>query len=62
MARVSAYEQRYQTLGAVEEADSVRYIKMYNVGRKMTTHLCTGYLPGQVLNRMSFLSFFCLSA
>jgi hypothetical protein len=48
LARVAAYQQRYQTIGSVEEQDGVRYLKLYNVGKKMTMHLCSGYLPGQI--------------
>ena len=48
LARVAAYEQRYEPIGSVEETEHMRYIKCFNVGRKLTTHLCTGYLPGQI--------------
>ncbi len=43
LARVAAYQERYQPLGQAEEDEGVRFIKMFNVGRKMTTHLCTGF-------------------
>lgn len=48
LLRVKAYEERYQTISVQEEAENMRYVKLYNVGKKITTHLCTGYLPGQI--------------
>eukprot|EP00455_Lapot_gusevi_P044007 TRINITY_DN543_c0_g1_i1.p1 TRINITY_DN543_c0_g1~~TRINITY_DN543_c0_g1_i1.p1 ORF type:complete len:496 (-),score=103.55 TRINITY_DN543_c0_g1_i1:129-1616(-) len=48
LRRVAAYEERYVPLSAEEEEEGVRYLKLYNVGKKVTMHLCTGYLPGQI--------------
>jgi hypothetical protein len=48
MSRVAAYQERYQTIGKEEEDDGLRYLKIYNVGKKMTMHLCDGFLSGQI--------------
>lgn len=51
MERVKAYEKRYETITDEESEGEIIYIKLFNVGRKVIMHHCTGYL-------MSNLGFF----
>ena len=53
--RVRAYEKVYQTIEDDEDSKQVSYIKLINVGQKIITRNCTGYLPSQV--RISYFSF-----
>jgi hypothetical protein len=48
MDRVKAYERVYEPIQDNEDNDNVSYIKMVNVGEKIITRNCTGYLPSQV--------------
>ena len=38
----------YEPVEDTEDAGRVSYIKMYNVGQKMATRYCNGYLPSEV--------------
>lgn len=46
--RVKAYEKVYQTISDEEDNNSIAYIKLINVGQKVITRNCHGYLPSQV--------------
>jgi len=46
--RVKAYEKVYETIDDNENDGHIKYIKIYNVGRKITTNHVVGYLPSQV--------------
>lgn len=46
--RVVAYERVYQTIEDDEDNNNISYIKLINVGQKVITRNCTGYLPSQV--------------
>lgn len=46
--RVKAYEAVYETIEDNEDGDCIQYIKLYNVGQKVVTRNCKGYLPSQV--------------
>lgn len=46
--RVEAYEKVYQTIEDDEDSNQISYIKLINVGQKVITRNCTGYLPSQV--------------
>jgi oligoendopeptidase F len=46
--RVRAYEQVYETIEDHEDNFNIQYIKLYNVGQKVVTRNCKGYLPSQV--------------
>lgn len=48
MDRVRAYEQVYETIEDYEDEAQIQYIKLYNVGQKVVTRNCKGYLPSQV--------------
>jgi hypothetical protein len=50
LQRIATYQQRYQSMGEVEEhmLPPLRYIKVFNVGAKVTLFNCHGYLPGQI--------------
>jgi hypothetical protein len=39
----------YEPLEDTEDGGRVSYIKMYNVGQKMATRYCNGYLPSEVI-------------
>lgn len=39
LSRVAAYQERYQTIGGIEEQEGMPYLKLYNVGQKMTMHM-----------------------
>lgn len=43
-----AYEEVYETIEDTEDSGDIRYIKLYNVGQKVVTKNCKGYLPSQV--------------
>lgn len=43
-----AYESVYETIEDNEDASNIQYIKLYNVGQKVVTRNCKGYLPSQV--------------
>lgn len=46
--RVAAYEKVYETIQDDEDNNQVSYIKLINVGQKVITRNCTGYVPSQV--------------
>jgi hypothetical protein len=46
--RVEAYEKVYEPLDDDEDGGHISYIKLINVGQKITARYCTGYLPSQV--------------
>eukprot|EP01084_Bolivina_argentea_P174685 302576_1 len=46
--RVKRYEAVYETIDDEEDDNQVQYIKLYNVGQKVTTHNCKGYVPSQI--------------
>eukprot|EP00903_Cladosiphon_okamuranus_P011667 g10973.t1 len=46
--RVKAYEKVYETIEDNEDDGGIQYIKLYNVGQKVVTRNCKGYLPSQV--------------
>jgi len=46
--RVAAYEKVYQSIEDDEDNNNISYIKLINVGQKVITRNCTGYLPSQV--------------
>jgi predicted kinase len=46
--RVRAYDQVYETIEDCEDGNNIQYIKLYNVGQKVVTRNCKGYLPSQV--------------
>ena len=48
MNRVKAYERVYQTIEDHEDKKQISYIKLINVGQKVISRNCTGYLPSQV--------------
>ena len=48
MSRVRAYEQVYETIEDDENSKQISYIKLINVGQKVISRNCTGYLPSQV--------------
>lgn len=48
LARVRAYESVYETINDDEGEGSICYIKLINVGQKVITRNCHGYLPSQV--------------
>ncbi|OMJ28789.1 putative 6-phosphofructo-2-kinase [Smittium culicis] len=45
--RLKNYEAAYETLGTFEEAHFVQYLKIIDVGRKITTCNINGFLEGQ---------------
>eukprot|EP01034_Spumella_vulgaris_P022553 gene22554-28687_t len=48
MSRVKAYEKVYETINDDEDSQMISYIKLINVGQKVITRNCHGYLPSQV--------------
>jgi broad specificity phosphatase PhoE/predicted kinase len=46
--RVRAYEQQYETIEDDEDNFDISYIKLVNVGQKVISRNCFGYLPSQV--------------
>uniref|UniRef100_A0A7S3V1U2 6-phosphofructo-2-kinase domain-containing protein n=1 Tax=Aplanochytrium stocchinoi TaxID=215587 RepID=A0A7S3V1U2_9STRA len=52
LERVKRYETRYQTIGEVEEdeIEDLKYIKNFNVGKKMIVNNCTGWLSSQIVS------------
>ena len=46
-ARIVNYEKVYETISEEEEQRFISYIKIVNVGQKVTSHLIKGYLPSQ---------------
>jgi hypothetical protein len=46
--RVREYEKRYHTIEDDEDDGQISYIKLINVGQKVISRNCTGYLPSQV--------------
>ncbi len=48
MSRVKAYEKVYETINDDEDNKQISYIKLINVGQKVITRNCHGYLPSQV--------------
>jgi len=51
--RVIAYESAYITIGKYEEDNSMQYIKMIDVGRKMINYNLTGFLATGVAGYLS---------
>ena len=47
-ARVKAYESQYETIEDDEDNFNISFIKLVNVGQKIITRNCFGYLPSQV--------------
>lgn len=45
---MKAYETVYETIEDNEDRGGIQYIKLYNVGQKVVTRNCKGYLPSQV--------------
>mgnify|MGYP006077230405 CR=1 FL=1 len=48
MKRVQMYEKVYETIEDHEDNGNLSYIKMINVGQKMITRNCSGYIPSQI--------------
>eukprot|EP00602_Paraphysomonas_sp_CaronLab_P006027 CAMPEP_0185017656 /NCGR_PEP_ID=MMETSP1103-20130426/575_1 /TAXON_ID=36769 /ORGANISM="Paraphysomonas bandaiensis, Strain Caron Lab Isolate" /LENGTH=468 /DNA_ID=CAMNT_0027547167 /DNA_START=206 /DNA_END=1612 /DNA_ORIENTATION=- len=48
LRRVDAYEKRYHTIEDDEDSHQISYIKLINVGQKVISRNCFGYLPSQV--------------
>jgi broad specificity phosphatase PhoE/predicted kinase len=48
LARVVAYERVYETIIDSEDSANISYIKLINVGQKVITRNCSGYLPSQI--------------
>eukprot|EP01035_Chromulina_nebulosa_P017176 gene17176-22692_t len=48
MERVNAYEKVYETIQDDEDNGQISYIKLINVGQKVITSNCAGYVPSQV--------------
>eukprot|EP00596_Hydrurales_sp_CCMP1899_P002324 CAMPEP_0119034630 /NCGR_PEP_ID=MMETSP1177-20130426/1631_1 /TAXON_ID=2985 /ORGANISM="Ochromonas sp, Strain CCMP1899" /LENGTH=279 /DNA_ID=CAMNT_0006992199 /DNA_START=511 /DNA_END=1351 /DNA_ORIENTATION=+ len=48
MERVHAYEKVYQPIEDKEDNNRISYIKLINVGQKVISRNCNGYLPSQV--------------
>jgi 6-phosphofructo-2-kinase len=48
LRRVEMYQQVYETIVDTEDNGALSYIKMINVGQKMITRNCSGYLPSQI--------------
>ncbi|KAJ1405663.1 6-phosphofructo-2-kinase-domain-containing protein, partial [Ochromonadaceae sp. CCMP2298] len=48
LERVHAYEKVYETIEDYEDSNQICYIKLINVGQKVITRNCHGYLPSQV--------------
>lgn len=48
MERVAQYERVYQPLNDDEDEGRISYIKMYNVGQKLATRYCNGYMPSEI--------------
>jgi len=46
--RVRAYEKQYETIEDDEDNFDISYIKLVNVGQKVISRNCFGYLPSQV--------------
>lgn len=47
--RVALYEKSYVSLGEYEERNSMAYIQMIDVGRKVVSHQTNGFLSSQVV-------------
>lgn len=47
--RVTEYEKVYESVEDAEFGAKIRYIKIYNVGSKVTAKGCEGYLASQVV-------------
>lgn len=48
LERVTEYEKRYETLADDEDSGMVSYIKIIDVGEKVVTRKCSGYLSSQI--------------
>ena len=48
MKRVEMYTKVYETIVDTENNGALSYIKMINVGQKMITRNCSGYVPSQI--------------
>jgi len=46
--RIKAYEKVYETVQDHEGGGEVAYIKIYNVGQKVTSRLCDGFLSSHI--------------
>lgn len=47
-SRVKKYEEVYEELVDEEDGGRIAFIKVYNVGLKVVTRKCAGYVPSQV--------------
>lgn len=50
--RVALYERAYVTIGKDEEAENLSYVKIIDVGRKISAHMVQGFLSTQVVEYM----------
>lgn len=48
LARIKNYEHRYEVIDDDEADGEIGYIKIFNVGRKVTMHRCTGYVVSKI--------------
>ena len=48
--RVALYQSKYVPLGEYEEKNSMPYVQMIDVGRKVVSHQIRGYVVSQVAN------------
>ena len=48
LRRVEMYTKVYETIVDTEDDGKLSYIKMINVGQKMITRNCSGYVPSQI--------------
>jgi len=48
MQRVEAYSSRYETITEEEQDGELTFIKLFDVGRKVVMHRCSGYLPSHI--------------
>lgn len=46
--RVRKYEAVYEEVDDEEDSGKISFIKLYNVGQKVVTRRCSGYIPSQV--------------
>ncbi|KAJ1460390.1 6-phosphofructo-2-kinase-domain-containing protein [Pelagophyceae sp. CCMP2097] len=48
LKRVEEYEARYEAVGDDENGGDISYVKIINVGEKVITRRCSGYLSSQI--------------
>mmetsp|Transcript_3263 Transcript_3263/g.11430 ORF Transcript_3263/g.11430 Transcript_3263/m.11430 type:complete len:645 (+) Transcript_3263:41-1975(+) len=56
--RIAHYEAAYEPLGKKGDANNLRYIKIFEVGRQIVANRITGYVPGRVMFYLSNLHIF----